>query len=89
MRSTNPIAVGDTVVFERNSEDAGTIEKIQERKNFIARKSVNLSKESHIVASNLDKHFLLLQLPLLVLHQDLLIGSLKPRPMEFDYYRFQ
>ena len=42
LRSTNPIAVGDTVVFERNSEDAGTIEKIQERKNFIARKSVIL-----------------------------------------------
>ena len=59
MRSTNPIAVGDTVVFERNSEDAGTIEKIQERKNFIARKSVNLSKESHIVASNLDRAFLI------------------------------
>ena len=59
LRSTNPIAVGDTVVFERNSEDAGTIEKIQERKNFIARKSVNLSKESHIVASNLDRAFLI------------------------------
>ena len=59
LRSTNPIAVGDTVVFERNSEAAGTIKKIQERKNFIARKSVNLSKESHIVASNLDRAFLI------------------------------
>ena len=59
IRSTNPIAVGDSVVFERTESGQGAIEKIQERKNFIARKSVNLSKESHIVASNLDRAFLI------------------------------
>ena len=59
LRSTNPIAVGDSVVFTRSSDGTGIIEKIEERKNFIARKSVNLSKESHIVASNLDRAFLI------------------------------
>ncbi|MAO46906.1 MAG: ribosome small subunit-dependent GTPase A [Crocinitomicaceae bacterium] len=59
LRSTNPIAVGDKVVFERSDNGQGSIEKIEERKNFIARKSVNLSKESHIVASNLDRAFLI------------------------------
>lgn len=59
IRSTNPIAVGDIVVFVRTDEGQGAIEKIEDRKNFIARKSVNLSKESHIVASNLDRAFLI------------------------------
>lgn len=59
IRSTNPIAVGDSVVFERTESGQGAIEKILDRKNFIARKSVNLSKESHIVASNLDRAFLI------------------------------
>ena len=59
LRSTNPIAVGDSVVFTRSSDGTGVIEKIEKRKNFIARKSVNLSKESHIVASNLDRAFLI------------------------------
>ena len=59
IRSTNPIAVGDSVLFVRSEEDLGVIDTIEERKNFIARKSVNLSKESHIVASNLDRAFLI------------------------------
>ena len=59
LRSTNPISVGDSVVFTRSSDGTGIIEKIEERKNLIARKSVNLSKESHIVASNLDRAFLI------------------------------
>ena len=59
IRSTNPIAVGDSVVFEMTELGQGAIEKILDRKNFIARKSVNLSKESHIVASNLDRAFLI------------------------------
>lgn len=59
IRSTNPISVGDSVVFERTESGQGAIEKILDRKNFIARKSVNLSKESHIVASNLDRAFLI------------------------------
>lgn len=64
IRSTNPIAVGDVVQFERTSSIdgtniGGTIIDIEPRRNFIARKSVNLSKESHIVASNLDRAFLI------------------------------
>ncbi len=59
LRSTNPVAVGDLVVFTRSSDGTGIIEKIDDRKNFIVRKSVNLSKESHIVASNLDRAFLI------------------------------
>ena len=59
IRSTNPIAVGDFVQFTREEEGIGIIDAIEERRNFIARKSVNLSKESHVVASNLDRAFLI------------------------------
>lgn len=63
IKSTNPIAVGDIVDFELdNTSDAitGTIHKIHERKNYIVRKSVNLSKQLHIIASNIDQVFLLI-----------------------------
>lgn len=53
-RSTNPVAVGDWVQINQIDDDS-FIEKIEERKNYIARKSVNLSKQSHIIASNLDQ----------------------------------
>jgi len=53
--STNPIAVGDVVDFEKISENEGVIIKIHERRNCIIRKSTNLSKKSHIIASNIDK----------------------------------
>ena len=59
IRSTNPIAVGDYVQFTRVEDGTGSINSIEERRNFIARKSVNLSKESHVVASNLDRAFLI------------------------------
>ena len=59
IRSTNPIAVGDSVQFTRVEDGIGSINTIEERRNFIARKSVNLSKESHVVASNLDRAFLI------------------------------
>ncbi len=64
VRSTNPVAVGDHVQFEvkEDDEDSGVIISIDKRKNYIIRKSVNLSKESHIVASNLDQAFLLVTL---------------------------
>jgi len=60
IKSTNPIAVGDQVNFEIiNKEDfTGVINKIEYRKNYIVRKSVNLSKFSHIIASNIDCCFL-------------------------------
>lgn len=62
IKSTNPIAVGDYVDFEletKNNEETGVIHRIQERKNYIVRKSVNLSKQTHIIASNIDQVFLL------------------------------
>lgn len=62
IKSTNPIAVGDVVDFELDeSADTtiGIINKIHDRKNYIIRKSVNLSKQTHIIASNIDVVFLL------------------------------
>lgn len=63
IKSTNPIAVGDYVDFELdNTADKvfGTIHHIHERKNYIVRKSVNLSKQTHIIASNIDLVFLMI-----------------------------
>ena len=59
IKSTNPIAVGDIVEFTINAEDnTGVIYKINDRKNYIIRKSTNLSKQAHILASNIDYAFL-------------------------------
>jgi ribosome biogenesis GTPase len=63
IKSTNPIAVGDKVVFDlekKGDEETGVIKKILERDNFIVRKSVNLSKQIHIIAANIDQVFLLI-----------------------------
>ncbi|MEZ4795624.1 MAG: ribosome small subunit-dependent GTPase A [Flavobacteriaceae bacterium] len=63
IKSTNPIAVGDIVDFEletKNDEVTGIIHRIQERKNYVIRKSVNLSKQTHIIASNVDQIFLII-----------------------------
>ena len=65
IKSTNPIAVGDRVWFEVDEnavEPEGTIVGIEERQNYIVRKSVNLSKQTHIIASNIDQVFLLITL---------------------------
>ncbi len=60
IKSTNPVAVGDHVNFEfEQGKETGVINKIFERKNYIIRKSVNLSKQTHIIASNIDIAFLL------------------------------
>ncbi|MBS7256407.1 ribosome small subunit-dependent GTPase A [Flavobacterium branchiicola] len=62
IKSTNPIAVGDIVDYELDETSdtvTGTIHNIHERKNYIVRKSVNLSKQIHIIASNIDQVFLL------------------------------
>ena len=61
IKSTNPIAVGDRVVFELE-EDRGVITEIHPRDNYIIRKSVNLSKQTHIIASNIDLAFLVVTL---------------------------
>jgi len=64
IKSTNPVAVGDVVRFdvEEGEEETGVIKKIIERENYIIRKSVNLSKQTHIIASNIDQVFLLITL---------------------------
>ena len=54
IRSTNPVAVGDRVIV---NED-GWITEIEDRRNYIIRKSINLSKQSHILAANVDQAFL-------------------------------
>lgn len=62
IKSTNPIAVGDQVEFdvEKKGDDTiGIIHSIEERKNYIIRKSVNLSKQTQIIASNIDLALLL------------------------------
>lgn len=58
IKHTNPVAVGDWVDYEVDSDGIATITKIHERKNYIIRKSVNLSKKTHIIASNIDQAFL-------------------------------
>ncbi len=63
IKSTNPIAVGDVVDFETETVDGvtkGIIHHIHDRENYIIRKSVNLSKQTHIIASNIDQVFLLI-----------------------------
>lgn len=65
IKSTNPVAVGDVVRFEIDNlgdETVGVIYEIQDRKNYIVRKSVNLSKQTHIIAANLDQVFLMVTL---------------------------
>lgn len=63
IKSTNPVAVGDAVDFETeivDGETTGIIHRIHDRENYIIRKSVNLSKQTHIIASNIDQVFLLI-----------------------------
>ena len=63
IKSTNPIAVGDKVLFTLEEEgNRGVITEIKERDNYIIRKSVNLSKQTHIIASNIDVAFLVVTL---------------------------
>ncbi|MDT0689113.1 ribosome small subunit-dependent GTPase A [Salegentibacter sp. F188] len=66
IKSTNPVAVGDEVIFDleeqQGDEQQGVIKKIEERENYIIRKSVNLSKQTHIIASNIDRVFLIVTL---------------------------
>ena len=65
IKSTNPVAVGDVVEFELEGpggERTGIITEIRERKNYIIRKSVNLSRQTHIIAANIDQVFLMVTL---------------------------
>lgn len=59
IRSTNPIAVGDRVQIALNAEGTAFITEIEDRKNYIIRRASNLSKQSHIIAANLDQCLLI------------------------------
>lgn len=54
IRSTNPVAVGDYVSIVMNDEGTAFIKEIEDRRNYVVRKSTNLSKQSHIIAANVD-----------------------------------
>jgi len=58
IRSTNPVAVGDYVTISVNKEGTAFITEIEDRRNYIIRKSQNLSKQSHILAANVDQAML-------------------------------
>ena len=61
IRTTNPVAVGDNVRFEFDkSNKSGVITEVLERRNYILRRSSNLSKESQIIAANIDQAFLMI-----------------------------
>lgn len=65
IQSTNPIAVGDEIMLEPEEgedEDGAIIKKILPRKNYIIRRSINLSKRSHILAANIDRVYLIVTL---------------------------
>ena len=65
IKSTNPVAVGDRVEFtveQVDQEEVGLITAIEERRNYIIRKAVKLSHQTHIIASNIDQVFLLVTL---------------------------
>ena len=59
IRSTNPVAVGDQVTIERQADGTTWITSVLPRRNYIVRKSTNLSKQSHILAANIDQVALL------------------------------
>jgi ribosome biogenesis GTPase len=58
-KTTNPIAVGDIVALEMEKDGSANITSIDPRRNYIIRKSINLSKQAHILASNLDQAILI------------------------------
>jgi ribosome biogenesis GTPase len=62
MKNTNPVAVGDQVTIESPDNNTGIIVKISDRKNYIIRKSTNLSRESQILAANIDQVLLMITL---------------------------
>ena len=61
IKSTNPIVVGDRVTIEKESE-IWSIVNLEQRKNQILRKSVNLSKQTHVIAANIDQAILMITL---------------------------
>ncbi len=69
IRTTNPVAVGDNVIFAQDAgKYSGIITKVLDRRNYILRKSSNLSKETQIIAANIDQVFLMITIKLPVTH---------------------
>ncbi len=63
IKATNPVTVGDWVKFQLLAEEnAGVITEIEDRRNYIIRKSVNLSKRTHVLAANIDQAVLVISL---------------------------
>lgn len=62
IKTTNPIAVGDKVVLAKEEDGTAVINTIEDRKNYIIRKSINLSKRAHIIAANIDQALLVVTL---------------------------
>jgi len=62
IKGTNPVAVGDIVIFDPGDDETGIIKEIKERKNYIIRKSPNLSKQYQIIAANIDQAILMISL---------------------------
>lgn len=58
VRSTNPVVVGDVVTYQMDDAQTGSIISIEPRRNYMIRRASNLSKESHIIAANIDQAFL-------------------------------
>ncbi|MCF0210809.1 MAG: GTPase RsgA, partial [Bacteroidales bacterium] len=58
LKTTNPVAIGDRVHFREDGSDYALIDKIFERKNYIIRRSTKLSKQTQIIAANIDMAFL-------------------------------
>lgn len=62
IKNTNPLVVGDHVLFDLMEDQTGIITQIEKRKNYIDRKSTKLSKISHLIAANIDQAFLVVTL---------------------------
>jgi len=62
IKGTNPVAVGDMVVFDPGDEETGIIKEIKQRRNYIIRKSPNLSKQYQIIAANIDQALIIISL---------------------------
>ena len=62
IKNTNPVIVGDRVEYDIEKDGTGVINRIETRKNYIERKSTNLSKISHMIAANIDLAFLVITL---------------------------
>lgn len=60
IKSTNPVTVGDRVSIDINAENTAFITELKDRKNYIIRKASNLSKQTHILATNLDQAYLII-----------------------------